>query len=147
MRLPTISSAEPAGYKMLPCGESGLEHRASVTNRQIWNVDSVKCKDDKFQLKGDVETFFGIFPWIEPVLLNNEYIVFAEILEFEKLTENGQWRMERSECRVVSISASSVDPMGWVPLTYSEVEFLNSEELSLIKSSPLPAQLPRPGRS
>ena len=28
-----------------------------------------------------------------------------------------------------------------------EVEFLNSEELSLIKSSPLPAQLPRPGRS
>ena len=29
----------------------------------------------------------------------------------------------------------------------SEVEFLKSEELSLIKSSPLPAQLARPGRS
>ena len=29
----------------------------------------------------------------------------------------------------------------------TEVEFLKSEELSLIKSSPLPAQLPRPGRS
>ena len=29
----------------------------------------------------------------------------------------------------------------------TEVEFLNSEELILIKSSPLPAQLPRPGRS
>ena len=28
-----------------------------------------------------------------------------------------------------------------------EVEFLKSEELSLNKSSPLPAQLPRPGRS
>ena len=29
----------------------------------------------------------------------------------------------------------------------AEVEFLNSEELSLIKSSPLPAQLPGPGMS
>ena len=34
----------------------------------------------------------------------------------------------------------------WQRVTlYTEVEFLNSEALSLIKSSPLPAQLPRPG--
>ena len=33
------------------------------------------------------------------------------------------------------------------PSFQPEVEFLNSVELSLIKSSPLPAQLPRPGRS
>ena len=32
-------------------------------------------------------------------------------------------------------------------IPHPEVEFLNSKELSLIKSSPLPAQLPWPGRS
>ena len=46
------------------------------------------------------------------------------------------------------VKAFKICPQMAAPLqSAAEVEFLNSEELSLIKSSPLPAQLPRPGRS
>ena len=37
--------------------------------------------------------------------------------------------------------------VGVIRVESSEARFLNSEELSLIKSFPLPTQLPRPGRS
>ena len=48
--------------------------------------------------------------------------------------------------RAVSVLANNT--VGICTLqTGSEVRFLNSEELSPIKSSALPAQLPRPGRS
>ena len=46
-----------------------------------------------------------------------------------------------SQVKIPSLSYIYTDTV------HTEVEFLNSEELSLIKSTPLPAQLPRPGRS